>query len=177
MTMRDVQWSFSDISGGSASTSLINNSGSTYLFPNTLDTSPLAAYLTELSASDTTLSQNVNTYRDLGGGRILYLIVDIVTAVAATGGAATVDFALITSAATGLGSATTMFDFTAIAKGSLTAGTRLIAPLPRSTNWLQYIGLQYTIATNNITAGAAVAWIGLDVDAVQLGAASGFSIK
>lgn len=180
MTMRDIQMDFSTTISGSvytSTTSLINNSGSAYLFPNSIDTSPFGAYLTELSAADTALSLNVNTYRDLGGGRVLYLVVDITTTVLASGGAATVDFALITSASSGLGTATTMLDFGAVAKGTLVAGYRLISPLPRSASWLQYLGLQYTIASNNITAGAAVAWIGLDVDAVQLGGASGFSIK
>ena len=175
MTMRDIQWSFSDTSTG-APFSLIASTGAS-LFPNSLDTSPLAAYLSELTAGDTQLSANVNTYREQGGGERMWLVVDITTTVLAAAGAATVDFALITSASSALGSATTIYDFGAIAKASLTAGTRLIAALPRVTTWLQYLGLQFTIATNPVTAGQAVAWIGHDVDAVDLGGASGFGIK
>lgn len=174
MTIRDIQYSFSD-TASAAAFSLIASTGAS-LFPNSIDTAPLGAYLTELSTNDTQLSANVNTYRDLGGGTRLWLIVDITTTVAAAAGAATIDFALITSASSALGSATTMYDFGAIAKGSLTAGTRLIEALPRSTSWLEYLGLQFTVATNPITAGAAVAWIGWDVDAVNLGGASGFSV-
>jgi len=173
--MRDLQWSFSDTSTG-APFSLIASVGAN-LFPNSLDTSPLAAYLSEVSAGDTQLSGNVNTYRDQGGGERMWLVVDITTSVAATGGASTVDFALITSASSALGSATTLYDFGAIAKASLTAGTRLIGALPRATTYLQYLGLQFTIATNNVTSGAAIAWIGWDVDAAQQGGASGFAIK
>jgi Bbp16 len=175
MTMRDLQFSFSDTTVG-APFSLIASTGAN-LFPNSIDTSPLGAYLTELTAADTQLSANVNTYRELGGGMRLWVVVDITTSVAATGGAATVDFAVITSASSTLGSAVTIYDFGAIAKATLVAGYRLIAALPRTTAWLQYVGLQFTIATNNITSGQAVAWVAPDVDAVDLGAASGFSIK
>jgi hypothetical protein len=180
LSIRDVQFDFSTTLSGNtytSTTSLVNNSGSAYLFPNTLDTSPLVGYLTALTASDTQLSLNVNSYREMGGGERLWVVVDIITAVAATGGAATVDFALITSASTGLGSATTILDFGAIAKGTLIAGYRLIGAIPRTTTWLQYLGLQYTIATNNITAGTAVAWLAWDIDAVVTAPASGFSIK
>jgi hypothetical protein len=175
MTMRDLQASFSDTSTGGVQ-SLIASTGAN-LFVNSIDTAPLGAYLTELTASDTQLSANVNTYRELGGGARLWVVIDITTGVLATGGACTVDFAVITSASSALGSATTIYDFGAIAKATLVAGYRLIAALPRTTTWLQYLGLQFTIATNNVTTGAAVAWLGWDVDAVDLGGASGFGIK
>ncbi len=175
MTVRDVQFSFSDTSTA-APFSLIAGTGAS-LFPNSIDSAPLGAFLTELTAADTQLSANTNAYREWGGGNRLWLVVDITTAVAAAAGAATVDFALITSASSALGSATTIYDFGAIAKASLGLGVRLIAALPRTTSWLEYLGLQFTVATNPITAGQAVAWIGWDVDAVNFGAASGFSIK
>lgn len=173
MTMRDLQYSFSDTSTG-APFSLVLSTG-TNLFPNTIDTSPLAAYLTELTSGDTQLSGNANTYRELGGGERLWLVVDITTTCVGSG--ATLDFQLITSAASGLGSPTVIYDFTALAISKFTAGARFIAPLPRVTTWLQYLGLQVVIATANVTAGACVAWLGWDVDAVDLGGASGFSIK
>lgn len=175
MSIRDTQWSFSD-TASAATFSLVASTGAN-LFPNSLDTSPLGAYLSELTTADTQLSANVNTYRDFGGGERLWLVVNITTSVAATAGASTVDFALITSASSSLGTATTIFDFGAIAKGSLTAGTRLIGALPRTTTWLQYLGLQFTIATNNVTSGAAAAWIAWDIDSVDLGGASGWAIK
>lgn len=176
MTIRDFQWSFTDTLATPGPLTLIASTG-TVLCPNSLDTEPLGAYLSENTASDTQLSANVNTYRELGGGERMWVIVDITTAVVASGGAATIDFQLITSASSSLGTPTVMYDFGAVAKGTLVAGYRLIGALPRSTAWLQYVGLQFVIATNNITAGACMAWIGWDVDAVDLGGASGFTIK
>lgn len=177
MTMRDVQWSLTDTSAAAPlDISTYTQAGSPYLAPNTIDTSPLGAYLTALTSADTQLSGNVNTYRDLGGGSRMWIVIDVVTAVTSAG-SATIDFALITSASTSLGSATTMYDFSAVGKANLTKGTRLIAALPRSTSWLQYVGLQLTIGTADLTGGKIVAWIAPDVDAVNLGGASGFSIK
>lgn len=173
MTVRDYQLSFTDT--GSGAMSLVNAAG-TYLAPNSYDTSPLGTYLTENTAADTQLSGNVNTYRDLGGGRDMFLVVNIITAVTSAG-AATIDFQLITSASSSLSSPVVMYDFGVIGKATLVAGYRLVARLPKSTNWLQWIGLQYVVGTATTTAGTAIGWIGLDIDALQLGAASGFSIK
>jgi hypothetical protein len=174
--MRDVQASFTD-SASSPSVSLATLTAATYLAPNSIDTSPFGAYLSENIAADTQLSANVNTYRELGGGSRMWFVVDVITAVTASGGAATIDFSLITSATSDLGTPTTIYDFGAISKATLVAGYRLIAALPRTTTWLKWLGCQYIVATNTITTGAFVSWIGWDVDAVDLGGASGFSVK
>ncbi len=171
MTVRDVQNDFT-FSTASASTSIVGAAG-TYIAPNTIDTSPLGAYLTELAAGDTQLSGQVNTGRDLGGGERLWLIIDWVTAPL---GGTSVDMQLITSASSALGTPTTLLDFTAIPIATLVQGYRQIQALPRSAAYLQYLGLQ-AVTIGTMTAGAYVAWLGKDVDAVKLGYASGFSIK
>ena len=176
MTIRDYSFSFTDSTSGS--TFPITGTAGTYLCPNSIDTAPLGAYLTELTAGDTQLSANVNTYRDMGGGDRLWLCVDWVTA--PTGGTS-VDTQLITSASSTLGSATVMYDFTAVVIANLTGPTgygksvRQIAALPRSTAWLEYLGLQF-VTVGTMSGGAAVAWIGWDLDSVDLGGASGFGI-
>jgi hypothetical protein len=177
VTIRDVQTSFTD-GAASASTSIVGVAG-TYLAPNSIDTGPLGAYLTELTANDTQLSASINAGRDLGGGERLWLIIDWITA--PTGGTSA-DVQLITSASSTMSSPVVLYDFTAVTIANLTGPTnygkyvRQIAALPRSTAYLEWLGLQ-AITVGTMTAGAYVAWIGKDVDAVVLGYASGYAVK
>ncbi len=106
MTIRDVQCDFSYTS--SSSSFPIFGAAGTYIFPNTYDTSPLAAYLTEFSSNDTQLSGNVNTFRDMGGGDPLWLVVDWTQAVNTL---TSVRTELITSAASSLSAPVVMIDF------------------------------------------------------------------
>jgi hypothetical protein len=175
VTIRDVQADFSYTASASAYTIPTSGTG-TFILPNSYDTSPLGAYLTELTAADTQLSGNVNTGRDLGGGERIWLVIDYTTAVT-SGGSATLDWQLITSASSTLSTPTTIIDFTAIAYTTFTKGYRQIMGLPRSTLYLQWLGLQVVVGTAAVTAGAVVAWLGKDIDADVLGYASGFSIK
>jgi hypothetical protein len=171
MTIRDVQADFTYTAGAPA-LSIVGAAG-TYLAPNTIDTSPLASYLTELSASDTQLSANVNAGRDLGGGERLWLIVDWITA--AVGGTSA-DVQLITSANSQLTGPVTLLDLTAVPIATLVKGYRQIIALPRSAAYLQYLGLQ-AVTVGTMTAGSFIAWIGKDVDSVIQGYASGFGVK
>jgi hypothetical protein len=175
MTIRDFQLSFSDTSTVGALALSTSGTG-TFLLPNTYDTSPLAGFLTALTAADTQLSGNVNTARDLGGGDPLWIVIDYITAVT-SGGSATVDFQFVTQSASSLASPTVIYDFTAIGKATLVAGYRQIAKVPRSSNYAQYIGLQYVVGTAALTAGSVVAFLTKDLDSVVQGYASGFSIK
>lgn len=172
MSVLDIQANFSATSS-SPSTSVVGAAG-TYLAANSYDTSPLAAYLTELTAADTQLSANVNTMRDLGGGRPIYWVVDWVTA---PNNLTTVDMQLITSASSGLGSDTVIADFTAIAIATLVKGYRQIMILPRSASYLQWLGVQAVTAGTTSTTGAFISWLALDIDSVVQGYASGYSIK
>jgi hypothetical protein len=171
MSLRDVQADFT-YTANSSSFSIVGAAG-TYLAPNSYDTSPLGAYLTELTTGDTQLSGNVNTSRDLGGGERIWLVIDWVTAPL---GGTSVDMQLITSASSSLSSPTTILDYTAIAIASLPVGTRQINALPRSASYKQYLGVQ-AVTVGTMSAGAFIAWLAKDIDAVVLGYASGFSIK
>lgn len=171
MTIRDLQADFSNTSA-SASTSIVGAAG-TYIAANSYDTSPLGAFLTEISANDTQLSANTNAYRELGGGERIWLCIDWITA--PTGGT-TVDMQLITSASSSLSAPAVMIDFTAIAIATLTKGYRQIMALPRATTWLQWLGVQ-AITVGTMGAGAFIAFLAKDLDSVNFGAASGFSIK
>lgn len=177
MTIRDFQASFTDTAAGS-STSIVGAAG-TYIAPNSIDTAPLGTYLTELTAGDTQLSGQVNTFRDLGGGYPLVLVVDWIQA--PTGGTSA-DVQLVTSASSSLSSPTIMLDLGVVAIAGLTGPTqygkfvRQVAFVPRSANWLEWIGLQ-VVTVGTMTGGAYVAWLGRDVDAQVLGYASGYTVK
>jgi hypothetical protein len=69
-----------------------------------------------------------------------------------------------------------MIDFGALPVLTFVAGYRQIMMLPRSSVWQRYLTLQ-VITTGTMTAGAYVAWLGLDVDSAVPGYAEGFSIK
>jgi hypothetical protein len=81
---------------------------------------------------------------------------------------------LITSASSSLSSPVVMMDFTAIAIASVPARQQIL--LPRSANYLQWLGLQ-AVTVGTMSAGEYVAWLGLDNDYAIGGYASGFSVK
>jgi hypothetical protein len=70
-----------------------------------------------------------------------------------------------------------MVDFTAVAIATLVKGYRQLIKLPRSSAWLQWLGVQAITVGTTSTTGAFIAWLGKDVDSVVQGYASGFSIK
>lgn len=172
MSIRDVQADFTYTSA--ASSFSIAGAAGTYIAPNSYDTSPLAGYLTALTASDTQLSGNVNAYRDMGAGERVWLVVDWVVAPNTLTSCRT---ELITSASSTLSGPVVMIDFGVVAIASLTAGTRQIQALPRATTWLQWLGVQVITAGSTGTLGSIVAWLAKDIDAVALGYASGYSMK
>lgn len=172
MSILDIQANFS-ANPSNAYTSVVGAAG-TYIAANSYDTSPLGAYLTELSAADTQLSANVNTFRDLGGGAPMWWVVDWIQA---PNNLTSVDMQLVTSAASSLSSPVVMVDLTAIAIATLIKGYRQLIKLPRSASWLQWIGVQAVTAGTTSTTGQFISWLALDIDAVQLGYASGYSVK
>lgn len=171
MTIRDFQNDFSN-TAASPSTSIIGAAG-TYLAANSVDTGPFGAFLTELTTNDTQLSANAAGGVDLGGGEPLWLVIDWITAPV---GGTSVDVQLITSASAQLGTPTTMIDFQAQVIANLPKGTRQLMKLPRSANWLEWLGVQ-AITVGTMTAGAFIAFLAKDVDSVVQGYPSGFSVK
>ena len=172
MSIRDVQASFTDTTNG-ATASIVGAAG-TYLAPNTIDTGPLGAYLTEMTTNDTQLSANINTGRDLGGGEPMWCVIDWITAPA---GGTSVDMQVITSSTVDLAtSPVVVLDFGVQVIATLVKGYRQLLKLPRLATYKQFIGLQ-AITVGTATAGAYCAWLAKDIDAVVLGYASGFSVK
>lgn len=109
-----------------------------------------------------------NPAHDLGIGKQMYLVIQVQTAVT-SGGSATVSFQLVSDAQdppAADGTETLHFATEDIAIASLTAGARLIIPVPVGTATLQeyerYLGLQQNVGTAALTAGAVDAFLTFD---------------
>jgi hypothetical protein len=104
------------------------------------------------------------TLRDIGAGRQLFLVIQVDTTVAASGGAANVTFKLKSDSTADLNtSATTHLSTGAIAKGTLTAGYQIAYALPLTATYERYLGVTFTPDTNNTTAGKVNAFLTMDV--------------
>lgn len=91
-------------------------------------------------------------FSDPGRSSKIELLCQIVDTVLASGGAATITFQLISSANANLSSPTVINQTTAISKASLVAGYKARLAIPPGISE-RYLGAQYVIATNDITAG------------------------
>lgn len=96
---------------------------------------------------------DLGALRDIGTGTKISAFVTVDVAATAAG-AATVTFAVITSANADLSSATTLYTTAAIGKATLVAGYKVFdITIPRQL-LSRYLGLNYTVATGPLTAGA-----------------------
>ncbi len=91
-------------------------------------------------------------FSDPGRSPKVELLCQIVDTVLASGGASTITFQLISSANANLSSPTVINQTTAISKASLVAGYKARLAIPPGIAE-RYIGAQYVIATNDVTAG------------------------
>lgn len=120
--------------------------------------------------------------RDLGPGEEMHVSISVDTTVTAAG-AATVNFQLITSAAANLSSPTIIIQTDAIGKAALTAGARIDLPIPKQTTaqgtalGQRYLGVQYTVGTGPLTAGAFTATGVIDFADVTKSYPSGFTVN
>lgn len=97
--------------------------------------------------------------RDIGAGEQTHVLVNVEVAATAAG-AATVNFQVVTSANANLSSPTIIGQTDAIGKASLTIGSQIAIPVPRSfinASGQRYLGLQYTVSTGPLTAGTFTA--------------------
>ena len=106
------------------------------------------------------------TPHDLGNGKGVYLVIQVTTAVT-SGGSATVAFQLVSDAQSPLaadGSETLHFATAAIPKATLVAGYELVIPVPLegSNTYERYLGLQQSVGTAALTAGAINAFLTFD---------------
>lgn len=102
---------------------------------------------------------------DLGGGKKVFVDVRVVTT-CTSGGSNTTQVQLITSASANLGSPTVIQSTAAIAVATLVAGYKFrLGPVPSFGNaQARYLGVQYVIATADLTAGAFDAELVVDSD-------------
>lgn len=144
--------------------------------------------LLQLSAAQAVTSTAVSTNtidllqnRDVGAGNDLYAIFTVDTAATAAG-AATVNFQVISSASASLTSPTVLAQTDAIPKTDLTAGRKPIAVCisPQVLNSLpigqRYLGVQYTVGTGPLTAGAFTCYITDSDVSVNKNYPSGFTV-
>ena len=101
--------------------------------------------------------------RNIGVGENLYVVVQVVTALAGEGDTCTV--ALVTDEYAALNSPTTLQTIGTFPANSV-AGTRLIARIQPNASFERYIGLLYTAAGSGaLSAGAFSAFLTHDIDA------------
>ena len=122
--------------------------------------------LLQLSAAQAVTATAVSTntidlsqVRDIGAGSDLYAVFTV-DAAATAAGAATVNFQVVSSASANLSAPTVLVQTDAIGKAELTIGRRPIyLNIPASVLAAQpigqrYLGVQYTVGTGPLTAGA-----------------------
>lgn len=130
-----------------------------------------------VSTNTIDLSQN----RDLGPGTQLTAVFSVDTTATAAG-AATVTFQLISSANANLSSPNVLAATDAIPIANLTAGRKpiMLGLNPQVLNSLpigqRYLGVQYTIGTGPLTAGAFTAYLTLGEATVGANYPSGFTV-
>lgn len=124
---------------------------------------------------------DLGTARDIGSGNDLYAIVTVDTTATAAG-AATVNFQVISSASANLSTPTIIVQTDALAKTELTAGRRPInICIPNSAVLAlpigqRYLGLQYTVGTGPLTAGAFSCTLTDSAVDINKNYASGFTV-
>jgi hypothetical protein len=107
------------------------------------------------------MTSNPNSTSNLGGEGATFLRVFVDTT-ATSGGSSTVTVALVSSASTALTSVTTHYTSAAIAVASLVAGfTAVDIQLPPG-QYKRYLGIIYTVATADLTAGKFTAALSKD---------------
>lgn len=102
---------------------------------------------------------------DIGTGEDLYLTIQ--TDVTCTSvGASTVAFAYVESANADLSAATTLYTTAAIAYTTLVAGYQVVKmKIPANTK--RYVGVIYTVATADLTAGKFSAFLSKDLQSAK----------
>jgi hypothetical protein len=147
--------------GGTAGQSMSTFTVGTNPAGNVIDSGPLGG--------QNTPSQNAG--RDWGTGYPAWLVILFTTA-PTSGGAATIDMQLVSSASPALTSPNVMVDLTggalAYNGGKFNAGQRYAIALPRAgiggtTGWLRYIGINFIVATAALTGGVFNAFLTRDV--------------
>jgi hypothetical protein len=105
------------------------------------------------------------TTRNLGVGDPVYLVVHVPTALASSGNAATLTIRLASDSTANLDTSQTDHIVSeAIAEADLVAGYSRVWALPHG-NYERYLGIEYTVGTENFTSGAISAFLTRDPQA------------
>lgn len=138
---------------------------------NVIDSGPLGGQNTP----------NTNAGRDWGVGYPAWIYLLFITA--PTGAGATIDAQLVSSAAANLSSPNVMLDLTggAVAITTLPTGTAKRFAMPRSgiggtTGYLRFLGVNFIVATTNLSGGSISCFITRDLQDSLLYAA-GFTVS
>lgn len=103
--------------------------------------------------------------RDIGGGRPVYLVVDVTTAFTSAG-ATDVDFLVVSDAQAAIavnGTATVHVRSPALPKATLVAGYRYVFELPQGNPaYERFLGILANVATTALSAGAISAYLAYD---------------
>lgn len=147
--------------GGTAGQTLNGFTVATTALGNVIDSGPLGGQNTPTS----------NAGRDWGVGYPAWLYLLFVAA-PTSGGGATIDIQLVSSAAAALTSPNVMLDLTggAVAFGNakFAAGSAIRVAMPRSgiggtTGWLRFVGINFIVATAALTGGTVNAFLSRDI--------------
>lgn len=99
-----------------------------------------------------------NDFRDIGAGEDIHVVVQVGTVLDSAGEAATLTISVESSDVAGLSGATVHHTTTAIAEAACTAGARLLDIVLPPGQYKRYLGLRYTVGTENFTSGTINAW-------------------
>jgi hypothetical protein len=119
----------------------------------------------DLALTATAVATNVinlsstNLLKDIGDGTPVYLVFAVTTVLDSAGEAATLTITLESDDNTSLSSATTHWTSGSIAEATLVAGYKLTIPLPLGKTYQQYVGVRFTVGTENFTSGNVSAFL------------------
>ncbi len=123
------------------------------------------------AVTSTAISENVadlgpvtdNTLRDIGTGEDVYLVITTAVTCTDAGSDSTVDFSLESDSVVGLSSSTVHFSTGALARARYSeAGTVVLAMRLPAGDYERYLGVRYTVAGGNLSAGAFNAFLTKD---------------
>lgn len=139
---------------GTGTSGFAPTAASDNIAPFTIDTAPLGLDTKSGGAALTGYNSgsSINAGRDLGIGTEFWLQV-LITVTFTSGGAATMNFELVTDSTATIATANILLASGVLALGTLTAASYFRAQLPASGSYKEFLGLDALIGTTTMTAG------------------------